>query len=152
MSTKDLEITKPTKIPSKKKRRLFIEFWLSDPGADTFGNAYLSAKEAGFSESYARVITGEALGLDWVKEAKDLYAAAMSPAHIYKGVQDIALNTRSDRDKLNAYTQLGKWNGMEVSRSVNEHKVTFTNSVPRPVIDLTQSREDEPDSAPILDS
>lgn len=134
----DLVAAQP-KTPSKKKRRLFIEFWLSDPESDTFGNAYLAAKAAGFSESYARILTGNALGVQWVQEAKQQYAAALSPAHVYKGIQDIALNTRADRDKLRAYELLGKFNGMFIDRVESNVNVRFTNSVPRPVIDVTQA-------------
>lgn len=90
--------TQPTTSPTikrfNKKQRKFIEAWLN-PQSDTFGNAYKSAVSAGYSKNSARVITGEAKGLEWVQQAKELYAAALSPEHVYRGVQDIALNTRA---------------------------------------------------------
>ena len=140
----DLVSNDPVKLSKPNKRqRKFIQLWLN-PNSDTFNNAYLSAIEAGFSKATARNITGNARGLQWIQDAKQLYAATMSPEHIYAGIQDIAINTRSDRDKLQAYALLGKYNGLEVSRSINEHTVTFTNSVPRPVIEVVTGNDDAP--------
>ena len=49
------------------QRQLFKELYLN-PESDTFGNASASAREAGFSESYAKRITSPDAGLEWVSE------------------------------------------------------------------------------------
>jgi hypothetical protein len=123
-----------TKVPTKAKQRKFIQLWLGS-NSDTFGDAYHSAIVAGFSPSYARVITTDAIGSKWIQEAKLMYAQALTPEHIYRGIQDIALKTRADRDKLRAFELLGKFNGMFIDRVQSEVSVKFTNDVPRPVID-----------------
>lgn len=122
------------KRPNKRQRK-FIELWL-DTESDTFGNAYQSAIKAGFSEKSARVITGNSRNLDWVQDAKQLYAS-LEPEHIYLAMQQIATNTRADRDKLRALELMAKIRGMFIERTQSDVNVKFTNSVPRPVIELS---------------
>jgi hypothetical protein len=121
--------------PNKKQRR-FIELWLDPSNHDTFGNAYESAKQAGFSDSYARIITGNALNVEWVQQAKELLVGALSPEHIYQGLQHIALNSKQDRDRLRALELMAKVRGMFIERTQSQVNVTFTNNVPRPVVDI----------------
>lgn len=118
-----------------KKQRLFIELWLNPSNQDTFGNAYQSAIEAGFSESYARVITGNALNVEWVQQAKELLLGALSPDHIYQGLQHVAMTAKQDRDRLRALELMAKIQGMFIDRSLQQINVSFTNSVPRPITD-----------------
>lgn len=120
-----------------KKQRLFVELWLNPSNKDTFANAYESAKQAGFSETYARVITGNANNVEWVQQAKELLVGALQPEHIYQSMQNIALNAKQDRDKLRALELMAKIRGMFIDRSVSEVNVKFTNNVPRPVINTT---------------
>lgn len=49
------------------QRQLFKELY-TNPESETFGNAYGSAIEAGFSESYAKQITAPSTDLEWVRE------------------------------------------------------------------------------------
>jgi len=119
-----------------KRQRAFIEAWLH-PDSDTFGNAYQSALQAGFSESMARVITGNAKGLEWVAQAKSLYAS-LEPEHIYLAMQHEALNAKASRDKLKALELMAKIRGMFIERSQSEVSVKFVNSVPRPVIEVRE--------------
>ena len=122
-------------IKFTKQQRNFIKNWL-DPNSETVGNAYQSAIEAGYKHSTARVLAIDSRGVEWIQEAKRLYASTMTPDHIYLGVQDIAKNTRADRDKLKAYEMLGKFNGMFIEKHESNVNVNFTNSVPRPIIDV----------------
>ena len=67
---------KPKKIDGRRRVRsifnpmqmLFIQYYF-DPKSETFSNARESAVKAGFSESYAKVMTAESFGLKWVAEA-----------------------------------------------------------------------------------
>lgn len=122
--------------PTKRQYR-FIEAYL-DPKSDTFGNAYQSAKVAGFKESYARSITANARNTPWIQEMKQLLQT-YEPDHIYRAMQHIALNGKQERDQLRALELMGKAVGMFVDRSESTVNVTFRNDVPRPVkvIDAT---------------
>ena len=120
-----------------KRQRAFIEAWLDPNNTDTFGNAYQSALSAGYSESMARVITGNAKGLEWVNQAKTLYAS-LEPEHIYLAMQNEALNAKASRDKLRALELMAKIRGMFIERSQSEVSVKFVNSVPRPVIEVRE--------------
>jgi len=121
-------ITKTT-----KQQRQFIELWLN-PKSSTFGNAYQSALQSGYSESTARVITGNAKGLQWVQDAKALFAS-LEPEHIYLKLQELALESPYDRDKLKALEMMAKIRGMFIDRTEHKVNVNFTNSVPRPKIE-----------------
>lgn len=108
-----------------------------------FGNAYQSALEAGFAQSYAIKLTNPNNGLVWVREG---YAKLTSYTadHIVKGIEDIAFSTEEyTRDRLKAFDSLAKIKGMYIDRVQQEVSVTFTNSVPRPEViieDLKTSR------------
>lgn len=119
--------------PTKRQKK-FIEYWLN-PTSSTYGNAFQSAVQAGYSDKSARVITGNARNLQWVQEAKKLLVADLQPEHIYLGIQHLAETSRQERDRLRAYELMAKIKGMFIERSQSEVSVTFTNSVPRPVID-----------------
>lgn len=124
----------PTKRLNKRQKDFIIN-WV-DASSETFGNAYQSAIKAGFSPVTARRITANAKNLEWVKEAKD-YMDNYSPLHIISGFQHIAKNGKADRDRIQALDRLAKIKGMYIERSQSEVNVTFTNSVPRPTLDLT---------------
>lgn len=132
--------TKPIKVPNKKRQRNFIEAYFN-PESPTYGNAYESATKAGFSKSTARVITTNAKGLHWIQEAKQLYSSTYSPAHIIKGFEHITQTARADRDKIQALDRLAKIHGMYIERVEQNVNVKFTNSVPRPVIEVEQPQQ-----------
>jgi hypothetical protein len=121
--------------PNKKQTK-FLEYWLL-PESETFSNAYQSAKKAGYADNYARVITGNVQNIEWVQEAKALIVKNLSPEHIVLGLQHKAINAKQDRDQIRAYELLAKIRGMFIERSQSEVNVTFSNSVPRPVVDST---------------
>lgn len=114
----------------------FLKYWLS-PKEATFGNAYQSALKAGFSEQYAKVITSDAQNLEWVREGRK-YVQNLNPEHIIKGLEEEALHAPQSRDRIKALELLGKIQGQFIERSVSHVDVTFTNDMPRPVIDLDQ--------------
>ena|SRR5688572_16305809 len=123
--------------PNKRQLR-FIDAYLKVE-SDTFGNAYQSAIKAGFSDSYARNITANARNTPWINEIKQLLAN-YEPEHIYLGIQQIATEGRQDRDKLRALELMAKIKGMFIERSQSEVNVTFTNQVPRPIIDIDNTQ------------
>jgi hypothetical protein len=59
------------------KQLAFLRFYL-EIGSETFGNAYQSAKKAGYSEAYATQITARELG--WLSERKALHAEMLLSA------------------------------------------------------------------------
>ena len=118
-----------------KRQQQFIQAWL-DPNSDTFANTYQSALVAGYSEKTARVLTANSRNTPWITEVKQLLLQ-YEPQHIYAGIQNIANSGKQDRDKLRALELLAKIQGMFIERTQSDITVNFTNSVPRPVIDIT---------------
>lgn len=99
-----------------------------------FGNAYQAAIKAGFSDQTARSITSQSQNKLWIQEAYQRMVS-FKPEHTIKQLEDIALNSEYDRDRLKALEMLGKIQGIFIDRQQTEVNVTFTNSVPRPHID-----------------
>lgn len=112
----------------------FVELWLT-PGSQTFGNAYQSAKLAGFSDDHAKRITTNTLALEWVQEAKKRLIT-LEPSHTIKALEHMALHSRQDRDKIKALELVGKIQGLFIDRSISQIDVQFTNEVPRPTIEI----------------
>lgn len=127
--------TKQPKLNPKQHR--FIELYYLDK--ETTGNVYQSALKAGFSKSYARVMTTNARSQHWLQEAKK-YMTNMDVGLIRYRLEQEALNAISSRDRIAALTTLGKWTGMDTSIKT-EINVSFSNSVPRPIIDITEVSE-----------
>jgi phage terminase small subunit len=50
------------------RQSLFLSYYL-DPKSKTFSNAYQSALKAGYEDEYAKVITSDSKGLEWLSEA-----------------------------------------------------------------------------------
>lgn len=136
------DLVKNKKLRLTNRQYKFVSLWLDPTNKDTFANAYQSAITAGFSPSYARILTGNALNLEWVAEAKK-QLAVFEPVHIYQAFQDIASSSKADRDRLKALELMGKARGMFVDRVESDVRVTFVNDVPRPrsetVIDIDAS-------------
>lgn len=122
------------------KQIKFVELWLT-PGSETFGNAYQSAKLAGFSDEYSKQITSDAQGLEWVQAAKKRLIT-LEPSHTIKALEHMALHSSQDRDKIKALELVGKIQGLFVDRSIQHIDVQFTNEVPRPVIDLDSTTDE----------
>lgn len=128
--TKTVEGNLDKQIKLTKRQYRFIEAYLT-PSSETFANAFKSALAAGFSKSYARIITNNSLGLEWVQEAKK-NLSTYEPEHIYRGFQDIAQHGAQDRDRLKALELMGKAQGMFIDRVQQQVEVKFVNDVPRP--------------------
>lgn len=122
------------------KQIKFVELWLT-PGSETFGNAYQSALKAGFTHEYAKVITSDAQGLEWVQAAKKRLIT-LEPSHTIKALEHMALHSSQDRDKIKALELVGKIQGLFVDRSIQHIDVQFTNEVPRPIIDLDSTTDE----------
>lgn len=124
-------------VPKRRlnKRQLnFVKYW-TDYESETFGNVYQSGVKAGYSPKASRQLTAAYKGLEWIKEAKE-YMDDFSPFHITQGFKSIAKSAKADRDRIQALDRLAKIKGMYVDLSVSEVNVQFTNSVPRPVVDV----------------
>lgn len=98
------------------------EKWLLlylDPKSKTFANPYESAMEAGYSESYARVMASSSLNRQWVKEARNIIN--MHPEHIVQALQDEALNHKDNRgsDRIRALELIAKMQGLFIERHQN---------------------------------
>lgn len=123
--------TKPPKL--NPKQRKFIELYYLDK--QTVGNIYQSAIKAGFSRSYARVMTTEARALQWIQQAKG-YMTQMDIDLIRFKLEQEALGADASRDRIRALELLGKNAGMFVDRSESDVRISFQNSVPRPTLDM----------------
>lgn len=109
----------PNQWTGTVQQERFLEHYL-DPDSPTFANPYSSAMEAGYSESYARVIATESVGLQWVKEARNL--VSMRPEHVIQKLQKEALDgDNRAADRLRALELIGKSQGMFVDRKLIGH-------------------------------
>jgi hypothetical protein len=100
-----------------------------------FGNAYQCALQVGYSEATAIKITSATEDKQWLREAYQRLVS-FKPEHIIKQLEDIALNSEYDRDRLKSLEMLAKISNMFIDRTQTEVNVTFTNSVPRPHMDV----------------
>lgn len=110
---------------------LYFSPKLNNVSNEYFGNAYQSAIKAGFAETTARTIVSETENKLWIKEAYQRLVS-FKPEHTIKQLEDIALNSEYDRDRLKALEMIGKIQGIFIDRVQSDIQVTFTNSVPRP--------------------
>lgn len=110
---------------------LYFSPRLNGKNNEYFGNAYRSAIKAGFSEQTARSITSQSQNKLWIQESYQRLVS-FKPEHTIKQLEDIALNSEYDRDRLKALEMIGKIQGIFIDRVQSEVQVTFTNSVPRP--------------------
>lgn len=64
------------------RQSLFLSYYLN-PDSKTFSNAYQSALKAGYEEEYAKVITTDSKGLEWLSESvKDNYLIAKAEQNL----------------------------------------------------------------------
>lgn len=92
-----------------------------DPSSPTFGNSYQSAMEAGFQESYARIISAPSVNRLWIKEAGDyLNLVKMGPEHIAAKLQQLALDdTNKASDQIKALEVIARLQGLFVEKRQN---------------------------------
>jgi hypothetical protein len=110
----------PNQWTGSPKQEKFLLLYL-DPKSKTFANSYESAMEAGFSESYSKVIASPAMNRHWLKEARNL--VNMGPEHIAQALQDEALNHKDNRgsDRIRALELLAKMQGLFVEKKIVGH-------------------------------
>jgi phage terminase small subunit len=110
----------PNQWVGNPKQERFVRLYM-DPTSETFGNAFQSAVQAGYKESYSRIIVSKQIGNQWVKQYHDLIN--LEPEHIVAAIQSEAMNKSGNRgsERLKALEMLAKMKGMLVERSVVGH-------------------------------
>lgn len=116
------------------KKQDFLRRYYS-PDSDTYANGYQSALAAGYSESYARVIINPSGNHKWVNIANYMDGSNMTPQHIIKSAERIALRGSKESEKLKALEFLAKINGMMV-----EKKITATVNIDQLLNDDDRSK------------
>ena len=96
---KSLQANQWQNTPQQQK---MMEYWLT-PGSSTFGNAYLSALEAGYNPSYALKISAPSTNNKWLSEYRN--QANFNENHLRKLLQSIATSDNLD-SKSPADTQV----------------------------------------------
>lgn len=83
------DIKKPAKPRQRlnKKQITFIDLW-TDPLSQTFGNAYRSGLQAGFTTSYSKNLTH--LAPKWLSEYME--STDFRPEHVKQAIQDVYSN------------------------------------------------------------
>lgn len=99
------------------KQELFLHYYYSVE-EDTFANAYASAIRAGYSESYAKLLTAPAINNLWIREKN---AQRLTEDHITRLIEKIAMKGNRQSDQLRALELLAKFKGMVVDRSENKN-------------------------------
>lgn len=100
------------------KQEDFLRYYYDVNSEGTFGNAYASALAAGYSESYARVLTAPSIKNMWIRQNNK---TALTPEHINAIVEKIALKGKREGDQLRALELLAKFHGMIVDKSENKN-------------------------------
>lgn len=99
------------------KQELFIALYI-DPNSPTFGNAYKSAIQAGYSEDYAKHISKPAISNKWLYEYNRKSNITLD--HLKESIADIIrgnIDSRSKTDtKLKAIELLAKLDGHMIER------------------------------------
>lgn len=110
----------PNQWQGTPQQEKFLLLYL-DPKSSTFANPYTSAMEAGYSETYAKVIAAPSVNRVWIQEARDIIK--LGPEHIIQALQDEALNHSDNRgsDRIRALELLAKISGMFVERKIVGH-------------------------------
>lgn len=103
-----------------KKQEDFLRYYLDPLERATFGNSYQAAIKAGYSETYSRNIMTPALGLDWVKQAKNIIR--LEPEHLKSVLTGIATDRMEKAaDRIAAVKLLGVDQGMFVQKQLVGH-------------------------------
>lgn len=92
-----------------------------NPASDTFANVYQSALAVGYSESYAKHMKAPSVKNKWISLENYVGATEITPEHIIKGFERIALKGERDSDKQKALETLAKLKGMLVDRKIVGH-------------------------------
>lgn len=111
--------TKANQWTGTRQQEEFLMYYL-DPQSPSFGNAYQSALESGYSEDYARIISAPSVGRLWIKEARNL--VQLGPEHISQALQKEAMNPlNKGSERIQALTVLAKLQGLFVDKKIVAH-------------------------------
>lgn len=123
-------VGRPKKIPQRAvekieesifldpKKQDFLEKYYN-PESETYANGFRSAIAAGYSESYAKNLITE--NPRWIKIGNYLNSTNMTPEHIVKSAEKLALMAHKDADKMKAIEFLAKVQGMLVEKKLVAH-------------------------------
>lgn len=96
----------------------FLRFYLDPEQPETWGNAYLAATKAGYSESYSSQIMSVAPM--WVQQAQNL--VKLQPEHLKQALANIASSKyEKASDRIQAIKLLGIDQGMFVQKQLVGH-------------------------------
>lgn len=120
------------------QQNLFMSYYMN-PESETFSNAYESALKAKYSIHYATQIASPAVNNKWIQDYKR--NVLLTPEHVKRGITHLAtkkrLDSRSPDDtRLNAFTQLGKFLGMEQGQAT-------TINIVQPILGGASVQKDE---------
>jgi hypothetical protein len=96
----------------------FLRFYLDPEEKETWGNAYLAATKAGYSESYASSIISVAP--QWIQHANNI--VKLQPEHLKQALAAIASSKfEKASDRIQAIKLLGIDQGMFVQKQLVGH-------------------------------
>lgn len=96
----------------------FLNYYLNPEQSETWGNAYLAATKAGYSESYASSIMSVAPM--WVQQAQNI--VKLQPEHLKQALAEIAKSKyEKASDRIQAIKLLGIDQGMFVQKQLVGH-------------------------------
>ena len=96
----------------------FLRYYLDPEETETWGNAYLAATKAGYSESYASSIMNVAP--QWIKQANNI--VKLQPEHLKQALAEIAKSKyEKASDRIQAIKLLGIDQGMFVQKQLVGH-------------------------------
>jgi biotin-(acetyl-CoA carboxylase) ligase len=102
---------------STPKQKLFMSYYI-DPNSKTFGNAYKSAIQAGYNESYAVQIASPAVSNKWIQDYTS--KSNLSIEHLKEVVTDIIRGNIDSKDytatQLKAIELYAKLDGLLIER------------------------------------
>ena len=96
----------------------FLNYYLNPEQEETWGNAYLAATKAGYSDSYASSIMSVAP--QWIQQANNI--VRLQPEHLKQALASIA-NSKFEKasDRIQAIKLLGIDQGMFVQKQLVGH-------------------------------
>lgn len=96
----------------------FLRFYLDPEQSETWGNAYLAATKAGYSESYSSSIMS--IAPQWIQQANNI--VKLQPEHLKQALAAIA-NSKYEKasDRIQAIKLLGLDQGMFVQKQLIGH-------------------------------
>ena len=96
----------------------FLRYYLDPEQSETWGNAYLAATKAGYSESYSSSIMS--IAPQWIQQANNI--VKLQPEHLKQALAAIA-NSKFEKasDRIQAIKLLGLDQGMFVQKQLIGH-------------------------------